>query len=102
MGLVVLVLAIITLLCLPWIIGSVLLVRSIYFKPFLKYIMVIVVINCLLLGWVGGKPVEAPYYTIGQIVTFMYFFLFYSLFFINVIEFVVGWSYTYILGKVNE
>jgi len=102
MGLVVLVFAILTLVLLPWIVGSVLLVRSIYFKPFLKYVMVIVVINCLLLGWVGGKPVEAPYYTIGQIVTFMYFVLFYSLFFINIIEFVVGWSYTYILGKNNE
>jgi hypothetical protein len=46
------------------------------------------------LGWVGGKPIEPPYYTIGQVVTIMYFFLFILLFFVNLVEFVVGWSYS--------
>ena len=35
--------------------------------------------DCLLLGWIGGKPIEAPYYDLGQFFTifyFIYFFLF--------------------------
>lgn len=30
----------------------------------------------LVLGWVGGKPIEPTYYFIGQFSTFSYFFYF--------------------------
>ena len=96
-GLVVLGLAFITLMVLPVIIGSVSVIRSYYFKPLYKIVVILIVINCLLLGWVGGKPVEAPYYVLGQLVTFMYFFLFWGLFLVNSIELVLGWAYMYIL-----
>jgi ubiquinol-cytochrome c reductase cytochrome b subunit len=34
------------------------------------------VTNCILLGWIGGRPVFAPYLLIGQIATFFYFLYF--------------------------
>lgn len=30
---------------------------------------------CLILGWIGGNPVEEPFYNIGQFFTFMYFLI---------------------------
>jgi len=33
-----------------------------------------------ILGWIGGKSIEMPYYEIGQISSFLYFFLFIFLF----------------------
>jgi ubiquinol-cytochrome c reductase cytochrome b subunit len=30
----------------------------------------------IILAWIGGQPVEEPYYAIGQIATFYYFFYF--------------------------
>ena len=35
------------------------------------------VINCFLLGIIGGKPVEYPYLILGRISTFFYFYYFY-------------------------
>lgn len=29
---------------------------------------------CLLLGWIGGEPVESPYLFVGRLMTFLYFF----------------------------
>jgi hypothetical protein len=29
----------------------------------------------LILTWIGGNPVETPYVVIGQVFTFLYFFL---------------------------
>jgi ubiquinol-cytochrome c reductase cytochrome b/c1 subunit len=31
------------------------------------------VVNCLLLGWIGGNPVKYPYYEVGQFCTILYF-----------------------------
>jgi len=30
--------------------------------------------DCLILGWIGGKSIEPPFYLIGQLATFFYFF----------------------------
>ena len=76
LGIIVLALAILILLFLPAIVGNLHLNRSIYYKPVLKLLILLVIMNCLVLGWVGGKPVIAPYFVIGQISTFFYFFLF--------------------------
>jgi quinol-cytochrome oxidoreductase complex cytochrome b subunit len=50
LGLLFLVCGFIILFCLPLIVGSLLLVRSIYFKPLLKYVIFLIIINCLFLG----------------------------------------------------
>jgi ubiquinol-cytochrome c reductase cytochrome b subunit len=34
---------------------------------------------CVLLGWIGFKPIEDPYLMLGQILTVLYFFYFFSL-----------------------
>ena len=49
------------------------------FYPINQFLFWIIVVNTVLLTWIGGCPVEAPYELIGQIFTFLYF----SLYFIN-------------------
>jgi ubiquinol-cytochrome c reductase cytochrome b subunit len=34
---------------------------------------------CVLLGWIGFKPIEDPYLMLGQILTILYFFYFFSM-----------------------
>jgi len=29
--------------------------------------------NTLLLGWIGGQPIEEPMYTVGQLASILYF-----------------------------
>lgn len=48
--------------------------KSNIFKPYSKKLYWFIICNFLILGWVGGKPVEMPYILIGQISTFFYFF----------------------------
>lgn len=78
--------AILVLLFLPLIIGKWNLIRSIYFKPFVKFLIVIFVVNAIILGWIGGQPVVAPYYFIGQVSTFIYFFIFFLFLFFSFLE----------------
>jgi len=52
------------------------LVRSSYFRPFWKSLFWFFVATFLLLGWIGGNPVEYPYVLIGQILTIAYFLYF--------------------------
>jgi ubiquinol-cytochrome c reductase cytochrome b subunit len=60
-------------------------VRSATFRSFYKISFWFFLSNCLILGWIGGKSVEEPFYTIGQLATFSYFL--YLLFFIPFILF---------------
>lgn len=46
--------------------------RSIFFSLFLA--------NSILLGWIGGQPIEEPMYTVGQGSSTFYFFLVFTLF----------------------
>ena len=39
-----------------------------------KFLFVFFVIVCLLLGWLGGQPIDYPYIQLGQILTFFYIF----------------------------
>jgi len=80
LGVIGLAMAILALLFLPLIIGKWSLIRSLYFKPFIKMLIAVFVINCIILGWIGGQPVISPYYFIGQISTFVYFFNFFLFF----------------------
>jgi quinol-cytochrome oxidoreductase complex cytochrome b subunit len=49
-------------------------IRSSAFRTIYKIFFWIFFGNCLILGWIGGKSIEHPYYMLGQIATFFYFF----------------------------
>lgn len=47
--------------------------RGIQFYPINKILFWIIVTTIILLTWIGARPVENPYVTIGQILTIIYF-----------------------------
>lgn len=47
------------------------------FYPGNQILFWIIVTNTILLTWIGGCPVEAPYESLGQIFTFVYFILYF-------------------------
>jgi len=49
-------------------------IRSSAFRTIYKIFFWIFFGNCLILGWIGGKSIEHPYYMVGQLATFFYFF----------------------------
>jgi len=51
-------------------------VRSSIFRPYYKILFWSFVLNALLLGWLGQKPVEDPYIFLGQSLTCLYFLFF--------------------------
>jgi ubiquinol-cytochrome c reductase cytochrome b/c1 subunit len=55
-------------------------IRSMQFRPFSRYLFWVFVIDCLLLGYIGGKPVQYPYLEIGQVATIFYFFYFFIIY----------------------
>jgi len=70
-GVILMVMAIIVLLFLPILNTS--LVQSTKFRPIFKIFYWLLVVDFLLLGWVGQKPVETPFTEIGQFATLFYF-----------------------------
>nr|YP_001434576.1 cytochrome b [Asymmetron inferum]BAF76607.1 cytochrome b apoenzyme [Asymmetron inferum] len=44
------------------------------FRPLSQILFWFMVINALLLTWLGGQPVEYPYIMLGQVTSFLYFF----------------------------
>ena len=62
------------LFILPWLDTSK--VRSAKFRPIYKVLFWVLVVDAIVLTWVGGKPPEGMYVTIGQVATFYYFFHF--------------------------
>ncbi len=63
--------AIIVLFFLPWLDTSK--VRSAKFRPLYRQFFWLFVVDCVVLGYVGGKPAEGILITIGQIATAYYF-----------------------------
>nr|YP_009710070.1 apocytochrome b [Coleochaete scutata]QFU80175.1 apocytochrome b [Coleochaete scutata] len=63
-----------SLLALPFINTSY--VRSSSFRPIHKKLFWLLVADCLLLGWIGCQPVEAPYVMIGQLASLVFFLYF--------------------------
>lgn len=57
--------------------------RKFVFDFFYQTIVWFFFFDCLILGWIGGKSVETPFYEIGQIATFLYFFFFFTLAFLE-------------------
>jgi ubiquinol-cytochrome c reductase cytochrome b subunit len=62
------------LLIVPWLDTSK--VRSAYFRPVYKRVFWILVLDVIILGWVGANEPEGIYVLIGRIGTFYYFFHF--------------------------
>lgn len=70
-GVIAMVTAILILLILPFVHTSE--VRSSSFRPIAKKLFWFFVADVIILGWIGGKPVEEPYILIGQLSTIFYF-----------------------------
>lgn len=63
--------AVFVLFVVPWLDKSS--VRSAQFRPVYRVFFWVLLINCLVLGWIGGKPVEGIYVLIGRLTTAYYF-----------------------------
>jgi len=55
-------------------------IRSVTYRPYSKVLVLIFIFNMIILGWLGGLPVEQPYIIFGQFSTLVYFFLLFILF----------------------
>jgi quinol-cytochrome oxidoreductase complex cytochrome b subunit len=96
LGVIGLAVAIVFMLILPFFVGKWIIVRSLYFKPFFKFIIILFIINFIILGWIGGQPVIEPYFFIGQITTFLYFFIFFIFSLISFFENIILRSYLFL------
>ena len=73
-GVIAMISSIAILALLPWIHSTE--IRSSRFRPLYRFFYWTMVSCCLILGWIGGMPVEEPYVLIGQIASIYYFFYF--------------------------
>ena len=75
-------------------------IRSTMFRPFYGTVVWFFYFICFLLGWIGSLPVISPFLEIGQLVTFLYFFILVVLFpLIGFIEKVIYNTYIYRFNK---
>lgn len=64
--------AIVVLFVLPFINSSV--VRNTYYRPYYCWFLGFFFVDFVALGWIGQNPVEAPFDTVGLLLTVYYFF----------------------------
>lgn len=76
-GVITLGLALIVLFLLPFITNRVF--KGSFFEIFKTTLFWFFLVTCVLLGWIGFKPIEDPYLMLGQFLTVLYFFYFFSL-----------------------
>lgn len=62
------------LFVLPWLDRSP--VRSANYRPWYKIAFFLLAIDCVILGYLGGKPAEEPYITMSRLAATYYFFHF--------------------------
>nr|YP_011017636.1 apocytochrome b [Campylaephora kondoi]YP_011017637.1 apocytochrome b [Campylaephora kondoi]WQF69459.1 apocytochrome b [Campylaephora kondoi]WQF69460.1 apocytochrome b [Campylaephora kondoi] len=77
-GVIAMLASILILVTLPWIHSTE--IRSSRFRPVYNLLYGVLLSCCLLLGWIGGMPVEDPYILIGQILSVFYFLFFILIF----------------------
>lgn len=53
--------------------------RGLPFYPISQFLFWLIIAIIFVLTWIGGCPVEAPYEAIGQVVTLLYFLVFFSI-----------------------
>lgn len=70
-GVIAMLFSILILAGLPWLHSTE--IRSSRFRPIYKILYWILISCCMLLGWIGGMPVEDPYISIGQFLSLFYF-----------------------------
>jgi len=70
-GVVLMFASIFMLALMPWLDRSP--VRSARFRPIYKQFFWLLLIDCVILGWVGGKPPEGMFVILGQLATAYYF-----------------------------
>jgi ubiquinol-cytochrome c reductase cytochrome b subunit len=70
-GVILLLASIIVLLIFPFIVKSK--INTGFFRPLYQIFFWIFFFNCILLGWIGGKAIEEPFYLLGQLFTIYYF-----------------------------
>jgi quinol-cytochrome oxidoreductase complex cytochrome b subunit len=70
-GVVALLFAIVTLYVIPFILKPE--VRAMTFRPISRYLFWFIVLDAIILAWIGGKTVRFPYVQAGQIATILYF-----------------------------
>lgn len=51
-------------------------IRSTKFRPIFGFFYWFIVVDFVILGWIGQKPVETPFIEVGMAATFFYFFFF--------------------------
>jgi ubiquinol-cytochrome c reductase cytochrome b subunit len=62
-------------------------IRSTTFRPIFKIFYWLLVVDFLILGWIGQKPVKDAYVIVGQVATVFYFLFFIVLIpFIGIVE----------------
>lgn len=74
LGILLLALFILVILLLPYLCKHQM-IRSTLFRPLHGFVFWLFFVNCLLLGWIGGLPTDAPYLALGQLFTALHFFL---------------------------
>ena len=94
-GVILLLASIIILLVFPFIIKAK--VHTGYFRPLYQIFFWFFFFNSLLLGWIGGKAIEEPYYLLGQLFTIFYF-----LYFIIILPMISYIEYIYNIKYQNK
>ncbi len=86
-GVIVLALALVSLFFIPFMKFTRYSIRSAQFRPLYRIFFWFFIADCVLLAWIGAKPIEYPYFEIGQYATVAYFvFIFLVVPFIAVLD----------------